>query len=364
MRIAKIDSLLLRVPTSPSRASAADERAGRLGAINILLVQVATDAGLTGVGLGYTLQGSGRGLLAVAEDDLTPLLLGEDPIDHERLGVKVGQRLQSLIRSGLVSQAYSAFDLALWDIKGKAANLPLYKLLGGARESAEVYGSDTAWLWMSPEEILEASRPYLSQGVGIKVKVGLNAEDDYARLSRLREELGDDVWLAVDANERYDFATALAMGQFFEEEIGAAWFEEPIHCDDVEGHRRLAGRFDMPIAAGEMFFSLAETDQYLTREAIGVFQPDITRLGGLTPTLEAIALAKRHRIPVAPHLMPEVAVHLACGLPQVTMVEYMPWHYPLLENPPRIVKGKIAPSREPGLGLILNSEALAKYRVG
>ncbi len=363
MRITRADCQLLHVPTTPSRSSPAEERAGRLGHIVVLLVQLETDAGLTGIGVAYVLQGSGRALHAIAIDDLTPLVLGEDPLDHERLAAKFHLRMQSVGRRGLVTQAYSAFDLAFWDLKGKAANMPLYKLLGGARESSEVYGSDTAWVWMSPEQMVEASRTYLAQGIGIKVKVGANAEQDYDRLHRLRETLGDDVWIAVDANQRYDYSTALAMGQFYEEEIGVAWFEEPISCDDVEGHRRLAERLEVPIAAGETLFGLDEIERYLDRSALGVLQPDVTRLGGLTPTLECIALAKRYRCPVAPHLMPEVAVHLACGLPQVTMVEWMPWQYPLYERAPRIAEGRIAPLPDPGLGLTLNVNAVAKYRV-
>ncbi len=357
MRITRADCRLLHVPTAPARASPAEERAGRISKVVVLLVELETDAGLTGIGTAYALQSTGRALHALAVDDITPLVVGEDPLDHERLSVKVYLRLQSVGRSGLVMQAYSAFDVALWDLKGKAANLPLFKLLGGARESSEVYGSDTAWLWMSPDQIIEASRGYLAQGVGIKVKIGGNAEEDYERLHFLRETLGDDVWIAVDANQRYDLATALAMGQFFEEEVGVAWFEEPISCEDVEGHRKLASRFDAPIAAGETLFSLVEIERYLQREAIGVLQPDVTRLGGLTPMLEAIALAKRYHCPVAPHLMPEVAVHLACGLPQVTMVEYMPWQYPIYERPPLIVDGRIAPPPGPGLGLTLYADA-------
>ena len=194
-------------------------------------------------------------MLALAEDDLAPLVVGEDPLDHERLAAKVYWRLQTIGRRGLVQQAYSAFDVALWDLKGKAAGMPLYKLLGGARESTAVYGSDTAWLWMSVEEMLDASRPYLDQGMmGIKVKVGADPEADADRLTRLREALGDDVWLGVDANERYDYGTALAMGHFFEDEIGADWFEEPITCEDIEGHARLASKLEIPIAAGEMLF--------------------------------------------------------------------------------------------------------------
>jgi L-talarate/galactarate dehydratase len=363
MRITRVDCHLLRVPTSPPRSSPVEERAGRISHIVVLLVRLETDSGLSGLGFAYALQSSGRALLALAEDDVSPLLVGEDPLDHERLAAKVYLRLQSIGRSGLVMQAYSAFDVALWDLKGKAANLPLYKLLGGVRESAEVYGSDTAWLWMSPEQILEASRPYVEQGVGIKVKVGANAEDDCARLSRLREALGDEVWIAVDANQRYDYGTALAMGQFYEEEVGVAWFEEPISCEDVAGHARLASKLDIPIAAGETLFTREEFERYLARDALAVLQPDVTRLGGLTPVLKVVALAERHHRPVAPHLLPEVSVHLACGLPQVTIVEYMPWLYPLFGNPPRIADGRLAPPPGPGLGLEVDGKAVEKFEI-
>ncbi len=225
MRITRVVSELLHVPLSRPRASPTEAAAGRLNHIVVLLVHVHTDSGLAGLGFAYALQGSGRAILALAEDDLAPLVVGEDALDHERLATKVYWRLQTIGRRGLVQQVYSAIDLALWDLKGKATGLPLYKLLGGARESAPVYGSDTAWLWMSPEQILDASRPYLDQGMmGIKVKVGADPEADAERLTQLREALGDDVWLGVDANERYDYGTALAMGRFFEEEIGADWF--------------------------------------------------------------------------------------------------------------------------------------------
>jgi L-alanine-DL-glutamate epimerase-like enolase superfamily enzyme len=364
MRITRLESQLLHVPLSRPRASPAEAAAGRLNHVVVLLVQLDTDAGLRGLGFAYALQGSGRALHAVAADDLAPLVVGEDPLDHERLGAKAYWALQTVGRRGLVAQAYSAVDLALWDLKGKAAGLPLYKLLGGARESAPVYGSDTAWLWMSVEEILEASRPYLDQGMmGIKVKVGADPEADADRLARLREALGDDVWLAVDANERYDYPTALAMGHFFEEEVGADWFEEPISCEDVAGHARLAGKLEIALAGGEMLFGLDEFEAYLGRDALAVVQPDVTRVGGLTNWLKVAALAARHHRPLSPHLLPEVAVHLACGLPEVTSVEHMPWLYPLFVSPPHLEKGRLVPPPGPGLGLELDADAVAKYRV-
>ncbi len=364
MRIVRIDTQLLHVPLGRPRASLAEASSGRLNHVVVLLVRIDTDDGLSGLGFAYALQSSGRALYAVAVDDLTPLLLNENPLDHERIGAKVYWRLQTVGRRGLVPQAYSAFDVALWDLKAKAANLPLYKLLGGAREATPVYGSDTAWLWMDAEEIVDASRPYLDQGLmGIKVKVGGNPNEDADRITRVREALGDDVWLAVDANERYDYGTALAMGRFYEEDIGADWFEEPLSCEDVEGHARLKAKLEIPIAAGEMLFHRAEFRSYLDRGALDVVQPDVTRLGGLTAFLKVAAMAEEAHLPVSPHLLPEIGVHLACGLPCVTSVEYMPWLFPLFVTPPQLEQGKLVPPPRPGLGLEINPEAVARFRV-
>ena len=134
--------------------------------------------------------------------------------------------------------------------------------------------------------------------MGIKVKVGANPESDADRLTRLRDAWGDEVWLGVDANQRYDFPTALAMGHFFEEEIGADWFEEPILSEDVAGHARLAAQLEVPIAAGEMLFDREEFRGYLERNALAVLQPDVTRLGGITGWLKVAALADLYHRPL------------------------------------------------------------------
>jgi L-alanine-DL-glutamate epimerase-like enolase superfamily enzyme len=367
MRITRLQSRLLRLPLNrPITSPTGNPRDGRLDSIFMLVVHLDTDAGHQGLGFAYALQGGGRALKVLADDDLAPLVVGEDPLDHERLGAKVYWRLQSIGRRGLVAQAYSAVDLALWDLKGKAAGLPLYKLLGGAREAAPVYGSDTGWLWMSPDEIIAASRPYPDQGmVGIKLKVGHpNPDVDAERVTRIREALGEDIWLGVDANQRYDYGTALAMGRFFEGEIGVDWFEEPLSCEDVEGHARLARKLEVPLALGETLFGIDEFQRYLERGAVDVLQPDLTRVGGLTAWLKVAALAEQHHRPLAPHLLPEVAVHLACGLPRVTLVEYMPWLAPAFVEMPALVNGQMVPPPRPGLGLEVSALALEKYSVG
>jgi L-alanine-DL-glutamate epimerase-like enolase superfamily enzyme len=364
MRITQVESHLLRIPLARPITPPADRRGNQLNAVSLLVAYLDTDTGHRGVGIAYTFQGGGRALKVTLDDDLAPLLVGEDPLDHERLGAKVYWRLQTIARMGLVSQAYSAVDLALWDLKGKVAGLPLYKLLGGARDAAPVYGSDIGWLWMSPDEIVAAAQPYLDQGMmGIKLKVGGDPESDAERVTRVREALGEDVWLTVDANQRYDYGTALSMGHFFEEEIGVDWFEEPISCEDVDGHARLAERLETAIALGETLYTPAEFRAYMEKDAVEILQPDLTRVGGLTACLKVAVLAEQYHRTLAPHVLPEVAVHLACGLPQVRMVEYMPWLYPALVEPPAIVDGKITPSRRPGLGLEIRTEALEKYHI-
>jgi hypothetical protein len=180
----------------------------------------------------------------VIRDDFTPLLIGENPLDNERLWTKLNKRLQTVGRTGVVNEAQAAVDLALWDIKGKAAGMPVYKLLGGTRESAPVYGSDGGWLYMSVEEMVAAFEEYLSQGMmGVKMKLG--HEDpriDIQRVTEVRKALGDDIWITTDANQKWDYPTAMMVGRELEQ-LNVAWFEEPLWCDDIPGHARLADAF-------------------------------------------------------------------------------------------------------------------------
>ena len=220
------------------------------------------------------------------------MLEGENALDHERLWHKLYKRLQSVGRTGLVTQAQAAVDLALWDIKGKAAGLPVYKLLGGRRESAPVYGSDGGWLYMSVPEMLAAFESYLDQGMmGVKMKIGHDdPREDIKRVAEVRKALGDHVWLATDANQKWDFPTAMRVGRELEQ-LGVAWFEEPLLCEDIPGHARLAAALDIPIALGETLGSRFEFGAYLRAGAVDILQPDIVRVGGLSEMVKVVTLA-------------------------------------------------------------------------
>jgi L-alanine-DL-glutamate epimerase-like enolase superfamily enzyme len=362
--ITSVRTELLRLPLARPVLSGSCRESGALDSVFILVTRVATGQGPEGLGFAYFLQGGARAARVLVEEDLAPTLLGEDPLDHERLWQKLYGRVQSVGRRGLVMQAQSALDLALWDLKGKVAGLPLHKLLGGARASAPVYGSDGGWLWMPVEEMVAQAREYLAQGMmGTKLKVG--HEDplvDLRRVEAVRRALGDDAWIAVDANQSWDHATALRTGREFEL-LGCAWFEEPMSCEDAAGHARLAAALDIPIALGETLQSRWEVQDYLLRDAVDVVQPDITRIGGLTECLKAAQFAEAMRRPVWPHLMMEVSIQLACGLPGVGAIEYMPWLSAAFVEGPRIEQGRMLPPEGPGLGLEISPAAAREFRV-
>jgi L-alanine-DL-glutamate epimerase-like enolase superfamily enzyme len=179
----------------------------------------------------------------------------------------------------------------------------------------------------------------------------------------IRDTLGEDVWFAVTVEGRFDYETALPFGRFIEEEIGADWYENPLPDGDPAGYARLSGRIDTPLAAGGRFTSVDQFVRLLESGARAILRPDVLRLGGITPWLKVAALAEAYHRPVVPRLLPEVGVHLACGLPGVQAAEYVPWLAALFAEPLKVADGDLLLPPKPGLGLELNPDAVAKFGV-
>jgi L-alanine-DL-glutamate epimerase-like enolase superfamily enzyme len=365
MRITEVNTELLRMPLPrPMQSgSSSGKKGGPVSHINMPVVFISTEDGTQGLGYAWSLLGGATATRCVLQDDFAPLLIDEDALDHERLWQKLYKRLQSVGRHGLVTQAQAAVDLALWDIKGKIAGLPVYKLLGGSRESAPVYGSDGGWLYMSVSEMLAAFEGYLKQEMmGVKMKIG--HEDprvDIKRVREVRKALGDDVWIAVDANQKWDLPTAMWVGRELEQ-LGVAWFEEPLLCEDIPGHAKLAAALDMPIAMGETLGSRFEFDAYVRANAVDILQPDIIRVGGITEMVKVVTLADIAQLPVAPHHMMESTIHVACGVMRSGPIEYMPWVAGAFAEPVRMIDGHMIPPQRPGLGLEIPEDVIQRFR--
>jgi L-alanine-DL-glutamate epimerase-like enolase superfamily enzyme len=217
---------------------------------------------------------------------------------------------------------------------------------------------------MTVSEMVAAFEGYLSQGMmGVKMKIGHeDYRDDIRRVREVRKALGDDAWIAVDANQKWDLPTAMRVGRELEQ-LGVAWFEEPLLCEDIPGHAKLAVALDIPIAMGETLGSRFEFEAYLRANAVDIVQPDIIRVGGITETVKIVTLADVAQLPVAPHHMMECTIQVACGVMGSGPIEYMPWVAGAFAQAARIENGNMFPPAGPGLGLEIPEEIIRKYRV-
>ena len=289
------------------------------------LVEVTTDEGITGWGECF---GPGTVALAnrtIVEQVIAPLILGRDPLDREVIWHFVYNRLRDHGQKGMPIQALSGVDIALWDIAGKAAGLPLHKMLGGAfRERIQAYGYGMM-LRRTPD--LAAAFAEEAQGIkgmgfaATKMKVGLGAREDVKLVAAVRKAIGPDMRLMVDANHCYDTADALYVGRALED-LGVYWFEEPVAPEDRAGYRQLRDKLDVNIAGGEAEFTRWGWRDLIEGGCLDIAQPEVCGLGGISEYLKVVALAQAHFLPVVNHVWGSavslaVNLHLLAALPDL-----------------------------------------------
>jgi L-talarate/galactarate dehydratase len=360
----RIASVTLSSVTLPLRTGISDAKVltGRqrpMTEVAFLFAEITTDAGLTGVGFGYSKRAGGPAQFAHARE-VAPDLIGEDPSDIGRIWTKLVWAGASVGRSGAATQALAAIDVALWDLKAKRAGLPLAKLLGAHRDSVRCYDTSGGFLHEPIEQVLDNAGRTLAAGVGgIKIKVGQpDSAADLRRVRALREHVGDGVPLMVDANQQWDRPTAMRVGRALEE-FGLVWIEEPLDAYDAEGHAALARSLDTAVASGEMLTSVAEHAELIRHGAVDILQPDAPRIGGITQFLKLAALAEHHHLQLAPHFAMEIHVHLAAAYPLEPWVEHFDWLHPLFDERLEIRDGRMHLSDRPGLGVTLSEQARA-----
>jgi L-alanine-DL-glutamate epimerase-like enolase superfamily enzyme len=364
MRITRLTTDHLRVPLAKSgRVSLSDPRPAAIDAVDLVLVHAETDAGLTGLGFTYLPGPGAAAVRALVDAELAPLVLGEDPRDADRLFSKAESQFRSVGFAGLAARAYSAVDVAFWDLKAKAAGVPLYKLLGGARPAAEYFVSDVGAAGRDAAEVVKLAKPLLKQGAtGVRVEIGGgDVQADADRVRSISEGLGEDAWVGVAAGGQFDLNTAQALAHFFED-IGVDWFEDPIPASDEIGYATLTARTEAPLAVGSTLNSRDALFRVIRAGHVRVVRPDVCRLGGITPLLKVVAVAEAFHVAVSPVRLTEVGVHLACGLGVVANVDVVAWFKDVFAGGSKVEGGKLVPPAEVGLGLTLNADA-AKWRV-
>jgi L-alanine-DL-glutamate epimerase-like enolase superfamily enzyme len=359
-RITRVTISLTLLPLSNpiSDAKVLTGRQKPLTEVAMLFAEIESANGNTGIGLSYSKRAGGPALYAHAKE-IADNLLGEDPNDIARLWVKLQWAGASVGRSGLAVQAIAAFDVALWDMKAKRADLPLAKLLGAHRDSVQCYNTSGGFLSTPTEQMLENIDASLASGIGgIKIKVGQpDPMIDLRRLELCRERMGD-MPLMVDANQQWDRPTAFRVGRVMEQ-FNLVWIEEPLDAYDVEGHAALAAALDTPIASGEMLVSVAEHKALIDARAVDFIQPDAPRVGGITQFLKIMAMGEQAMLKMAPHFAMELHIHLAAAYAHEPWVEHFDWLNPLFNEHLEIRDGRMHLSSRPGLGITLSDQARA-----
>lgn len=374
MKIAHVSARLLEaVPASGGVTFGI----GGFDTYSLVLVEISTDDGLTGYGEAISRRG-GQMTAAAVEHLLAPVLIDDDPTRIEGLWVKMIDQLRRWGHtSGVVIEAMSGVDIALWDLLGKARGEPVWKLLAGAgRRQVPVYASS---VYIAERgQMVDVALEQVARGFDrVKVKIGRSHEEggegeDLAALAAIRDAVGPDIELFVDANGAYDTAAAIRVGRAMEP-LDIRWFEEPLPPDDLAGYERLHHMTSTPLARGETDFGLWSMGPVIERRLVDVVQPDLGRCGGITGARHIWTLAYAANLSFAPHtgfsggLSQLAALHVAAAAMNLLALEYM-----FIDNPardifvdgyPRVSDGHVAVPESPGLGLELDLDLIERYMV-
>ncbi|HLI28995.1 MAG TPA: mandelate racemase/muconate lactonizing enzyme family protein [Chloroflexota bacterium] len=359
MRVERLDAQLLRFPMLASHRDQPDAQ------MEVLLV-TAHAGEHWGLGLTFTVQpGGGLAVRALVDHVLRPLVVGQHAYHTERLWAAMYQATHRLGR-GIAALAIAAIDMALWDLKARAAGVPLADYLGGYRDRVPAYGSGRSSHQFAVDELVAQARAQCAEGLaGVKIRIGARPlAEDLARVRAVREALGPAARLMVDANERYTLSDALWLAPRLAE-LGVYWFEEPLDAEHVDAYAVLARQSPVPIAVGEHLQSRHAFAAYARQGAAHILQPDVAMLGGVTEFLKIAAVADAAGLPIAPHFLHQFHIHLAAAIPNSLVVE----HFPALdflflpEERCEVRAGDMLVPRRPGFGLTPRPEVVAEYRV-
>jgi L-alanine-DL-glutamate epimerase-like enolase superfamily enzyme len=330
-----------------------------------VFVEIDTDDGGSGIGYSYTIGTGGTAVLAMLTDYLLPRLLGQDARRVEAIWADLFSSTRATAVGAITSLALAAVDTALWDWRGRRADLPLWLLAGGAHEKVPLYDTEVGWLHLTEDELVAGARAAVAEGRrGVKIKIGKpSPSEDAARLGAVRAAVGPGVDLMVDANQSLTAASAIRRAKLLEP-LDLYWLEEPLPSDDVAGHARLARATSIPIAVGESLYSTGQFAEYVQHGAVGVVQVDVARVGGITPWLKVAHLAEAHNIVVCPHFLMELHVSLCAAVPNSRYVEYIPQLSAITHHGLHTDDGFAVPPDTPGLGIAWDRDAIDDLRKG
>ena len=358
MKITAVDSFILRVPTAKPIALEFPEQ-------KLICAHVRTDEGLTGLGYALAMGGGGAEAIQVyLETRLKPLLIGQDPLFVERLWERMYRSDRGIKRQGVAGYAISTLDIALWDVVGKAASLPLFKLWGAVTDRVAAYGSG-GWPGYSVDDVIAEALRYKALGCRY-YKMKIHDPDprvNRQRVEAVRKALGDGVRMMVDVNQKLDVLGNIRQAALLEE-FDLVWYEEPVLADDLAACAEVAHAIKIPVATGENNYTRFEFREIIERRAARYLMPDVCRANGFSETLKIGRLAAAHQLLVSPHVVHELSLQVLGALPNGFLAEWIDWApADLFDGMPVCEDGQFRLSDRPGHGLTLTPDAEPKYRM-
>jgi L-alanine-DL-glutamate epimerase-like enolase superfamily enzyme len=363
MKITRTETSILRIPEDDPLADMPEE-SGRLRPIVILRIQ--TDAGIEGIGITFY-GGAMTGTLRTAVDELSALIVGDDPLRIEAIVRKLRLTAgDSCGPAGIFTLALSAIDVALWDIKGKALEQPLWKLLGGARERVNTYASGSLRRGLTDAQAATAARRLVDKGfIEMKTQMALpgnpSPAEEVRRARVVRDAIGPDIKLMCDINQRWRPEQAIDIGSRVED-VGLFWLEDVTAADDFPGLARVTAALKTPVAGGEYVWGIVPFRHMIEARSVDIVMIDLARVGGVSQWMKVAGMAEAFNLPVVSHVMPEMLLHMVAACPNGLTVEYMPWMLALYEETPAIENGQLVLPTKPGLGLKFDEKAIASFK--
>ncbi len=351
MAEARIERVVLRQVNLPPKVLRTDAIQSFVTQETLLLTLRCSD-GIEATGYAYTIGTGGSSVLALLKDHLAPRLLGRDPLDVQAIWRELFFHTHATAVGAITSLALACVDTALWDWRAQRQGLPLWRLLGGAQSRVPLYTTEGGWLHLSPQALVEQTLQAQAQGFrGAKIKIGRpHLSEDVARLSAVREAVGPGFELMTDANQGLTRPEALRRAHALAG-LDLAWIEEPLPAEDITGHAQLSQHTAIPVAVGESLYHPVQFQEYLSRGACSVVQPDVARIGGITPWIKTAHLAETFDVPVCPHFLMELHVSLCAAVPNARWVEYIPQLDDITTSRLRVQDGHALPPDQAGLGI-------------
>jgi L-alanine-DL-glutamate epimerase-like enolase superfamily enzyme len=355
-KIKRIETALYRIPLETVLS---DSTHGTMTHFDLIAVRIYNEDGVEGMGYTYTVGANGSAIREQIVSDLTPLLIGQEADRIEALWQRMWWKLHYGGRGGTAVFAISAIDTALWDLKARVRGEPLWRLLGGNDANVPCYAGGID-LQFPLERLLAQTQDNLGKGFrAIKMKVGRpRLSEDVERVRAMREMLGADFPLMVDANMRWSVDEAIRAARSLQA-LNVYWLEEPTIPDDVAGHARIVREGGVPIAAGENLHTLWEFGAYLRAGAVTFPEPDVTNCGGVTTFMKVAHLAEAYNLPVTSHGAHDVTVHLLAAAPNRSYLEAHGFGLDRYLEHPLVIKDgfAVAPER-PGHGMSFDWKGL------